>query len=340
MSSYYSHSSLKESEKTLHYILDTISDGVWDWNACTGRVERSPSWYRMLNYDIHSMKKDIFTWENLIHPDDYERVMKHFESYLNKTILQYHIKYRCKKADGSYLWIQDTAKIVEEKKDGTVLRMIGSHVNINKEEIFYKQIQEQNKSLIINQSSLENIIKERTKELEKLNKKLEKKIEKSEYNAFHDVLTGIYNRRKFEELLNNEMNRAKRYSHPLSLILLDIDNFKNINDKLGHRRGYKDLKHLASLLQKNIRNMDLIARWGGDEFILVLPNTEKKQAKEKADKLKILIENTLKIKNTPITCSFGVSQFESEDSKLTLFERTDKALFLSKKNNRNTVTLL
>ena len=70
MSSYYSHSSLKESEKTLHYILDTISDGVWDWNACTGRVERSPSWYRMLNYDIHSMKKDIFTWENLIHPDD------------------------------------------------------------------------------------------------------------------------------------------------------------------------------------------------------------------------------------------------------------------------------
>ncbi len=153
-------------------------------------------------------------------------------------------------------------------------------------------------------------------------------------------MTGIYNRRKFEELLDNEMSRAKRYSHPLSLILLDIDNFKYINDSLGHKRGDKVLKYLASLLQKNIRNMDLIARWGGDEFILVLPNTEKKQAKVKADKLKNLIQNTIRIKNITITCSFGVSQFESEDSKVTLFERTDKALFLSKKNNRNTVTLL
>jgi len=109
------HESLEASEKTLANILDIIREGVWDWDVRSGRVERSPGWYRMLGYEVDCFKKkDVLTWENIIHSDDYARVMAHFEAYIRGETDTYRIAYRCKRRDGRYLWVEDTARIIDK----------------------------------------------------------------------------------------------------------------------------------------------------------------------------------------------------------------------------------
>lgn len=332
MESYYAHESLKESENTLYHILDIIPDGIWDWNALTGKVERSPGWYRMLDYDINSFEKDVYTWENIIHPDDYPRVMKHFEAYINGKIDSYSIKYRCKKSDGTYLWIKDSGKIIEYTSEGNASRMIGAHTNINDAELSHQKLKEQNELLLSDNLTLENIIEKRTRELKSLNRQLEYEMAQVEYHASYDIVTGIYNRRKFEEVLHKEIQRAKRYSHPLSIILVDIDDFKNFNDCFGHKIGDEVLLKVAVLLKENIRDIDSLARWGGDEFSIILPNTSEKNTEHKVEILKEKIRSELMIEDKRIMCSFGVTSYIEGDDSTTIFMRADKKLYLAKKN--------
>lgn len=119
------------SECLLKDGLDIISDGVWDLNARSGHVDRSSGWYRMPDHEVDSFNKDVLTWENVIHREDYPNVMTRFESYINANIPEYRILYRCVRADGSLLWIENSGKIVERNEDGSVARMIGAHTDIN-----------------------------------------------------------------------------------------------------------------------------------------------------------------------------------------------------------------
>ena len=336
----YSHLSVIESDKTLNNILDIVTEGVWDWNAITGQVDRSPGWYKMLSYDIHCFEKDVYTWEDVIHHDDYKMVMKHFEDYITGQIPTYKIKYRCKKGDGSYLWIEDSGKIIEYTNEGKVSRMIGTHKNINQEELNYIKLKEQNEFLLNNNLTLESIIKKRTCELEELNKQLQEKIEQVEYNASFDIVTHIYNRRKFEEIFLKELHRVKRYSHDLSIILIDIDDFKIFNDTCGHKVGDKVLLDLSNLLKGHLRDIDTLARWGGEEFIIILPNTSKDRAQIKAELLRQNIEEKLIVNDITITCSFGVTSYIQGDDTNSIFIRTDKALYLAKDANKNNVKVL
>lgn len=340
MKATYPPQTLEETEKTLNNILDIISDGVWDWNATTGHVTRSPSWFRMLEYPINCFKEDVFTWENIIHPDDYELVMKHFEDYITGEIEEYKIKYRCKKGDGSYLWIEDSGKIIEYTKDGAVARMVGAHTNINEEEFSHEKLRSQNELLLSDNLTLEMLVEKRTIELEKLNRRLKEKIELSEHNASYDIVTGIYNRRKFEEIFIKELKRVKRYGHPLSIILLDIDHFKEFNDSYGHKIGDKILSELSGMLKEKIRDIDTVARWGGEEFIIILPNTSKENAVNKADSLRQCIQTGVSVDSQGITCSFGVTSYIEGDDSNSIFVRTDEALYLAKNNNRNNVKVL
>ena len=340
MQSYYSHSNLTSSENTLHNILDIVSDGVWDWNVISGKVKRNAGWYEMLDYDINTFENHMYTWENNIHPEDYQRVIDHFEEYIKLESSFYDVKYRCRKKDGSYLWIQDSGKIVSYTDNGKIERMIGSYKNINNEELYNIKLKKQNELLVNDNLNLENVIEQRIKELKELNKSLENKIKEVEYTGSFDTVTKIFNRRKFEELFDLEINRAKRYSHDLSVILIDIDKFKKYNDIYGHKKGDEVLFSLASLVQNNIRKVDIFARWGGEEFIIVLPNTSPLDAFNKAEYLREKIENTLSIEDTKVTCSFGVSSYIDGDDERSIFLRIDKALYLAKHNNRNNVKVL
>jgi len=158
-----------------------------------------------------------------------------------------------------------------------------------------------------------------------------------EHFATIDALTGLYNRHKFEELFILEEERTRRFSYPLSLILVDIDYFKEVNDQYGHNMGDEVLKTLACIVEKKTRKIDIVARWGGEEFLVLSPNTSFENMQELAEKLRLAVEHTVFPNNIFITISLGVSTFEAEDTFAEMFRRADQGLYYAKEHGRNQV---
>ncbi len=164
--------------------------------------------------------------------------------------------------------------------------------------------------------------------------------------AFRDGLTGLYNHRYFQEALESEIERARRYDHPLSLLMIDIDFFKKVNDQFGHPAGDQVLQEVGSTLVKLVRRCDMVARYGGEEFAIILPETGLISAKVLAQRVRRGIEQ-LEVncgKHTlAITISCGISSSEGlEDDSFTrniLVEHSDKALYRAKENGRNRVEI-
>lgn len=176
------------------------------------------------------------------------------------------------------------------------------------------------------QLHLEDIVEERTGALVKM--------------ASVDSLTGIYNRRKFSEILEYEAQRSKRYHQPLALLMIDIDHFKHVNDTYGHQAGDEALIRIADIFKTWLRKSDVYARWGGEEFIVLLTQTNLSEARLVAEKLRQHIaEITVKDK-LPVTASFGVSLFDENEDTLLLVKRADDALYQSKNDGRNRVSVL
>jgi diguanylate cyclase (GGDEF)-like protein/PAS domain S-box-containing protein len=336
----YKNKSLEEADSTLNHILDVIIEGTWDWHANTGHVDRSPGWYRMLGYQVGVFKKDVFTWENIIHPDDYDRVMKHFELYIKGEIENYHIEYRARQADGKYLWIVDRGKVVLRNPDGSVARMIGAHQNIHDQKMAQSELIKQNQMLQEGHLTLERIIEEKTRELERKNAELEEKVREVEYISNTDTLTSIANRKKFEEELKKESARANRYKHPLSLAIFDLDFFKNINDTHGHKTGDLVLQKISRLVLNHIRKVDFFARWGGEEFTIIFPDLGLENAARVAEKLRTLVSRYEVEPDLFVTCSFGVSEYVEDELVEGLFKRADRALYRAKELGRNRVESL
>lgn len=152
-----------------------------------------------------------------------------------------------------------------------------------------------------------------------------------------DELTGLYNRRRVYEELEREIDSAQRYQKPLSIILLDIDNFKSINDDCGHNVGDAVLKEFAHILKQKLRTTDIIGRWGGEEFIIVCTNTCTSTAFILADRLCKVIENYKFVTTYNVTFSAGVSQFKLGEKPLDMIGRADEALYSAKTDGRNCV---
>lgn len=158
--------------------------------------------------------------------------------------------------------------------------------------------------------------------------------------AVTDALTGLYNRRYFEESLNKEVARAKRLMQPFSVIGIDLDYLKKINDNFGHAYGDMAIKTIADILKRNARSIDVPARIGGEEFDVLLPGIASEGAMAAAERIRKSIENTEIDTIGRITGSLGVATFfEHTDNAEELLELTDQAMYLSKRNGRNRVTL-
>lgn len=155
-------------------------------------------------------------------------------------------------------------------------------------------------------------------------------------------LTGLFNRNYFETEIKKEFIKARRYRYPISVIMIDIDNFKDINDRYGHLIGDLVLKVTGDIITKNIRSIDIPVRYGGEEFLIVLPHTSAIRAERVAERIREKIEKT-KI-NTPygpisVTASFGVTEFDGNESIERLLDRVDMALYESKRKGKNKVTV-
>ncbi len=179
-------------------------------------------------------------------------------------------------------------------------------------------------------------------ELRKKNQQLEKLLAKLEHMAITDDLTGLFNRRRFHEILEKEFDRSRRYSSPFSLIMLDMDHFKKINDSFGHHAGDTALKEFANILRKNIRENDTASRYGGEEFMLILPGIDRKGARSLAEHLRQSTEGHafLEVKNG-ITVSIGVTSIPDAelDDEDALIRCADYALYRAKLNGRNRVEI-
>ncbi len=160
-------------------------------------------------------------------------------------------------------------------------------------------------------------------------------------NSLRDALTKVGNRAAMELALKRELCLTKRHNKPLSLLVVDVDHFKKINDSIGHHNGDRVLKHIASLIQETLRQTDQIFRFGGEEFVVLLSDTDLQAAMMVAERIRIAVEfSFIKIPEhgtVQATVSLGASSFSGEDSRESLFARADEALYKAKSTGRNRV---
>jgi len=154
-----------------------------------------------------------------------------------------------------------------------------------------------------------------------------------------DQLTQLYNRKYFDETIDKEIQRSTRYKTALSMIIADIDFFKKVNDTYGHIAGDHILANFATIIKDSIRSTDMAFRYGGEEFVVLLPNTTAQDAKQVTKKLRTAVNNHEFENPKSITCSYGISQYEPEESKEAFFKKADDALYFVKNNGRNNIAI-
>ncbi len=154
-----------------------------------------------------------------------------------------------------------------------------------------------------------------------------------------DYLTKLANRLQIDKTLHEEIIRARRYRRDLSVILCDIDNFKQINDRYGHQVGDRALVKMAEYLQNRVRKLDTVARWGGEEFLLVCPETDLQGARALAEEICSQLESELKDESVLFTVSLGVARFSDQDDAASILKRADDALYRAKEKGRNRVEI-
>ncbi len=155
--------------------------------------------------------------------------------------------------------------------------------------------------------------------------------------ATTDKLTGAHNRRKFDEILSLEMSRARRIDQPLSMIIFDVDHFKRINDTFGHQAGDEVLKMLVGTVREKLRVLDVLARWGGEEFIVLTTSTDLEGAIILAERVRAVVEEQCFSFAVHITISLGVAEYKQDDTADSFIQRADSALYRAKRNGRNRV---
>lgn len=216
-------------------------------------------------------------------------------------------------------------------------RFVGTVLDISKRKKAEELLRRTNEEL-------EQRVQQRTAELARMNLDLNNEIaerklieEKLEQQARTDDLTGICNRRQFNIMLNLELERVRRYHSTLFLIMFDIDHFKKINDDFGHQQGDVILKELTQLISREIRASDIFARWGGEEFVLIVFENDLAGACRMAEKLKAAVEHHSFSRVGNITCSFGVATCAADEDASELMSRVDRLMYRAKEKGRNRV---
>lgn len=237
--------------------------------------------------------------------------------------------------------VDEIRSVVNSQNDlGELGQSISQHLGLIVQAMHTFSSEENNREAELTQQLAD--MQNKLDEMEKLAETARHDIEEQRKKAMHDALTGLPNRESYQQRLEQEISRVERYGGALSLMVCDIDLFKRINDTYGHLAGDKVLKIIARSLQSNLRDSDFIARFGGEEFVALMPETSAKEAKLVAEKLRKRVEESpFNFKKEPvqITASFGISEFAKDENVEEVFQRADKALYKAKENGRNQVQL-
>ena len=164
-----------------------------------------------------------------------------------------------------------------------------------------------------------------------------KLLEELKRQAGTDGLTGAYNRVKFNEIIKSEMGRARRYRRPLSISIFDIDDFKRVNDTFGHNAGDSVLITISDIVRKHIRETSYLFRWGGEEFVLLLPEADLEGALTQAERIRQEIAELVFAQADSVTASFGLAQYRENDTADSFLKRADEAMYKAKSAGKNRV---
>jgi diguanylate cyclase (GGDEF)-like protein len=168
--------------------------------------------------------------------------------------------------------------------------------------------------------------------------RLKRALQRETHLATRDALTGIGNWRHFEAVAGRELVRARRAGKPLSVAYIDLDNFKIVNDSLGHQAGDALLVSIASILQQSIRTIDCVARLGGDEFVVLMPETEQEGAQVVVKRMQKVMEQTLKERRMPVTLSVGLATFTTPPASVDeMLKTADNLMYRAKQSGKNSV---
>lgn len=286
------------------FALNEASDGLWDWNLLDNTLFFSPQWYRMMGYGPHEIESpSLSTWKDAVHPADEERVINLLEAHLKGKSSRYEAKYRLKNRNGDYLWVHDRGMVVQRNAEQQPTRMVGLVLDITQ-----------------SQKLAEQLLK----------------------HSQCDDLTGLYNRKTGYELFTQYLNISLHQNTQMQVVMFDIDRFKSINDTYGHLTGDSAIQHFATTLRSLIRKADLLFRWGGEEFLLLCPDTNQETAQKMVDRLlaayaeaDFITDDGIALK---MTASAGISGYPAQGESIKqLVKAADEAMYQAKSFGRNQV---
>lgn len=291
-------SKLEEAEARLALAVSIAELGMWEWNLQTGEVYFSPQWKRHLGYQDHELENRFDEWESRLHPADHDRVLAYLCDYVRRPLGDYQIEFRIRHRDGSYRWMEVRAQLLKDDK-GQPLRLTGTHLDITE----HKEREEQVRMVVQ-----------------------------------HDRLTGLPNRALVLELAERWLSATQRSGKLFAVMFIDLDEFKPINDSYGHHIGDEVLKEVALRLRASFRSHDLIGRFGGDEFLVVV--TQLENALGAAHAASHLLQQLampyrigdLSLRTTP---SIGISLFPEHGGDIdTLVRHADSAMYNAKQGGK------
>jgi diguanylate cyclase (GGDEF)-like protein/PAS domain S-box-containing protein len=289
---------LQSSKIKFGQVLESSLDGFWDWDLSSGLLYLSPRWKEQIGYTDDELLNTYQTWESRLHPDEREEVVRKLQAYLNNPWGSWEEEYRLRHKNGDYRWIQVRAKPTLDDNK-KVVRLTGVHIDVTERVIAEGQ---------------------------------------ANYLAYHDSLTDLPNRLLFNDRVDHAIAHSKRSGKRLSILFIDLDRFKHINDSLGHPAGDRVLRQVGSRLLKSLRKEDTLARLGGDEFGVLIENAEHTQdLAVVAEKLLICFKAPFKEVDHEfyLNASIGISVYPRDgESASTLLKNADAAMYKAKNSGR------
>ena len=280
--------------------------GNWYWYRKTNRVIFNEAKIIALGYQKDEIPNQVgfefFTQK--LHPDDYDLVMENMRRHLGGLSPAYEITYRIRRKDGEWIWFYDRGKITKQDEDGKPELVVGIVFDVTE------------------QKKMEELLKKQNQQLLEL--------------SLTDPLTGLFNRRALFDKLDYELKRAARIKNYLCLLMLDIDYFKKINDTYGHLIGDEILKGIAEALRNNVRDTDIVGRYGGEEFLIVLPDCALSDGINVAEKIRHTIMGSEFVQNIKITISGGIVEYGNENIE-DFINSADLYLYQAKQKGRNRI---
>lgn len=295
---------LRASEERYALAALGANEGVWDWDLRSDEVYYSPRWKAMLGFTEDQIGLGPQEWFSRVHIEDRKHVTREVEDHVSGKSPTFQSEYRLRHRDGTYIWMQSRGLVLRDSQ-GTAQRLCGAQTDIS------------------------------------LRKREEERLLQV---ALYDALTGVWNRAHLMELLDSTVHSANRYGQSLCLCMCDLDEFKSVNDRYGHRMGDDVLAFFGRLLRQELRKEDFVGRYGGDEFCIIFPHISSGEAaicieriREKVSEHEFVASDGARFR---VTATFGLADFARNVMTMPeLLDAADKALYRAKAEGRNRVVV-